>query len=205
MAGAALSESCDGMKPEGLPIFLSLLLSTIRVPVSRFILAHADKILTAGKFDLPFGFGGHAIAGCGTIPPGAHGPQNVAVARRAGALKNQRTMHPAVSTDDEADFDHEPCACRSQQRIRRSEGLRRACSLAPSSRAHMGNVSKFGGAPGGLPDQMLALGDDTLSWRIRSNLHGSGAGSGNGEDQKPRPVAKHLIGLCTHWDRSRMP
>jgi hypothetical protein len=60
--------------------------------------------LTAGKLDLPFCFSRHAIAGRGTISPGAHGSQNIAVTRRSGALKNQRTMHPAVRTDDKADF-----------------------------------------------------------------------------------------------------
>jgi len=42
----------------------------------------------------------------------------------------------------------------------------------------MRNVSKFGGALESLPNLMLALRDDTLSWRRRNDLQGSRAGHG---------------------------
>src|SRR5216683_307977 len=49
MAGAALSESCDGMKPEGLPIFLSLLLSTIQRPGIQVHFSPCGHNLNGGK------------------------------------------------------------------------------------------------------------------------------------------------------------
>src|SRR5271170_1156477 len=94
------SESCAGAELDGLASFLSL--STIQTAeADGVILAQAGGISTAGKLDLPFRFGRHAVAGRGTIPPGAHRSQDVAVARGAHALQNERTMHATVGADDE--------------------------------------------------------------------------------------------------------
>src|ERR1700686_3042755 len=182
MVGTVLSESCDRVTPDGLPslLSLSLSLSTIQAaPPPKSILAHADGILTAGKFDLAFRFGGHAIAGCGTISPRTNSSQNVAVAHRARALQYQRTMHPAVSANNKADFDHQSCISRNQQRVRCGKSLWRPGVLTSRFRTYMGNVFKFGGPLGSFPDPTFAFGDHTFAPRGNGSLHGSSAGSGN--------------------------
>jgi hypothetical protein len=83
------------------------------------ILAQADGISTPGELDLPFRFRGHAIASCRAIPPGSDGSQEVAVARRSGALQDQGTTHEPVRTDDEAYLHLHSCSCQDQQRIGR--------------------------------------------------------------------------------------
>ena len=87
------------------------------------ILAQASRISTAGKLDFPFRLGGHTVAGGGTIPPGAHRAEDVAVARRAHALQNQRTMHAAVGTDDETDLAFSPASIGTS----RGSGVVKAC------------------------------------------------------------------------------
>jgi hypothetical protein len=109
MAGNALSGSSDE-ELDGFPSFLSL--STIQTKVLAVILAQAGwlklgGISSTGKLYLPFRFGGYSVASCRSITPGADGSQHVAVARGTGALQNQRTMHPAVSSNYEAYFDLE--------------------------------------------------------------------------------------------------
>jgi hypothetical protein len=69
------------------------------------ILAQARRNSTAGKLNVAFSLGGYAVAGCGAIPPGANGAQNVAVADSPGALQNKRAVHAAVSADNECDLD----------------------------------------------------------------------------------------------------
>lgn len=65
--------------------------------------------LAAAELDFAFGFGGHAIAGCRTIAPCLHGSQDVPIARRSGALEDQRTVNAAIGADDEAYFHLLPC------------------------------------------------------------------------------------------------
>ena len=113
MLGTGLSDSCV----EGLPNFLSL--STIQIgAVLGFILAHEAGISTAGEFDLAFRLSGHAIAGCGAIPPRAHRSQDIAVARGPGALQNQRTVYTTVSAHNKADFHFQRRSRWNHQRIR---------------------------------------------------------------------------------------
>src|SRR5271154_1866057 len=59
--------------------------------------------LVAGEFDLGFGFGGGTVARRGTISPGGDRVQNGAVFGRAGTLKNEGRMNPAVGANDETD------------------------------------------------------------------------------------------------------
>jgi len=154
--------------------------------------AQAGGFSTTGKLDLPFRFGGHSVAGGGTIAPRADGSQHVAVTRGTPAPQNQRTMHAAVGTDDEAYFDFQSRFDRDQQRVGRGEGLRRPGVFAARARAHMRDVAELGGARGRLEGLVFALGYECLTQTRTWNLHGSGAGSGNREDKEPRPDAKHI-------------
>ena len=138
-----------------------------------------------GKLDLPFRFRRHAIAGCGTIPPGADSSQYVAITHGARALQNQRAMHAAVGADDEADFDLRYGSGWEKQRIRCGQSLRRPGVFATCARAHVRDVAELGGARGDLPDPVFALGQDGLAGTHRRNRQGSIAGGGNREDQKP--------------------
>jgi len=85
----------------------------------EFILAQVREFSSAGKFDLAFGFGGHAVAGCGTIPPGANRSQHNAVTDCASAFQNEGTVYTSIGSDDEADFHFLPAARWNQHRIRR--------------------------------------------------------------------------------------
>ncbi len=160
MLGIASSESCADAELMGRASFLSL--STIQTAVPGAILAQADQlkqgISTAGKFDFPFRLRGHAIAGCGTIPPGSDSLQHVAITHRAGTLQNQRTTHAAIGTDDEAYFNLESRLDWNQQRIGRGQRFRRLGIFATRARARMRNVAKLGSAGGSLENLMLALG-----------------------------------------------
>jgi hypothetical protein len=73
--------------------------------------------LAAEELDLPFGFGGHAVAGRGAIPPRPYGLQDVAITHWAGALQNERTVHTSISTDDEAYLDLDASSRRNHKRI----------------------------------------------------------------------------------------
>ena len=58
-------------------------------PTAAVILPRcASGVLSAGEFDFAFGFGGHPVAGCGTISPRAHSLQDTTVAGDPGALQN---------------------------------------------------------------------------------------------------------------------
>src|SRR5271155_3358781 len=121
-------------------------------------ISSSGGISTAGKFDFPFRFRGHAVAGGGTIPPGTNRSQDVAVARRPAALQNQRTMHAAIGTDDEAHFHLEPRLDRHQQGIGRGQRFWWLSIFAARTRAHMWDVAELGGARGSLEDLVFALG-----------------------------------------------
>jgi hypothetical protein len=158
--GIASSESCAGAELVGRASFLSL--STIQTTVLGVILAQADQlkrgISTAGKFDFAFRLRGHAVAGCGTIPPSTNSSQHVAVAGRAAALQNQGTMHAAIGTDDEAYLYFESRFAWNQQRIGRGQRFGGLRIFAARTRARMRNVAELGSAGGSLENLMFALG-----------------------------------------------
>lgn len=74
-------------------------------PTAAVILPRCPSgVLSAGEFDFAFGFGGHPVAGCGTISPHAHSLQDTTVTGDPGALQNKRSVNPPVNSNDEADF-----------------------------------------------------------------------------------------------------
>src|SRR5208283_4921310 len=74
---------------------------SLSVPVEDILVQPLD--LPDGKLDFAFRFRRHAVAGSGPISPAAYGFNHVAVASHARAFQDQRAVHVAVSTDDEAD------------------------------------------------------------------------------------------------------
>jgi hypothetical protein len=64
----------------------------------------SEPILAPGKLYLAFDLSGHAIAGCGTISPGADGLDDVPISDWTAAFQNERTVDVTVGADDEAYF-----------------------------------------------------------------------------------------------------
>jgi len=171
---------------------------------SPSILAKRDGISTPGKLDLAFRFGRNAVAGCGTIPPGADGLQDVAVAHGADALQNEWAMHASVGANDKADFYLHAGSRGNHQWVGRSQSFGRLSIFAARTCAHVRHVAELGGARGSSPDLMFALRQSCLAHPRRGSLHGSGGR--NCEEQKPRPEAtKHVLepfqssGGCSLW------
>src|SRR5690242_17931360 len=61
--------------------------------------------LPAGKLHLCLCVGGNPVATRGTITPEPNRVEDIAVLARPGTLQDQRTMHAAVGSNNEADAD----------------------------------------------------------------------------------------------------
>ena len=101
------------------PINRSTIQDTMNSVASIYRHFSPASLLAMGKLDLAFSFGRNAVAGRRAISPVAHGLQDIAIAGRTGALKDQRAVYAAVRADDEADFDFRTHTWRNKQGIRR--------------------------------------------------------------------------------------
>jgi hypothetical protein len=115
-------------------------------PAEDFSLA-ARRMLSTGKLDLALGFGGNPVAGCRPVPPGPHGLKDAAVTGNSGTFQDERTVYPAIGTDDETDF-HLSCRNRrSEQRVGSGQSLRWLNRRASGTCADVGNFSVLGSSP----------------------------------------------------------
>jgi hypothetical protein len=113
-------------------------------PITKF--PNYSIFLSAGEFDLAFDLGGDAIAGCGTIPPRAHGLQDVTVAGESGALKNQWAVDAPVGANDETDSYFPPVLRCGEQRIGRGQSLGRLNLFARWPRTDVRDVDELRGS-----------------------------------------------------------
>ncbi len=160
--------------------------------------------LPSGKFHLRLRVGWNPVAAGRTISPEAHRIQDRAVFTRPGALQNQRTMHAAISSYDEADADLGIQVHIFQQRIgsrQRLWWLR--CSATDAARS-VNQSRVFRVVNGGVPKTVFSSSEGNLSAHDprRYGFHRSETHSGQSYHQRQTPQfsRQHLVGPREHTD-----
>ncbi len=138
-------------------------------------------LLSAGKLDLPLDFGGHAIASRRAISPAAHDLQHIPIPGQSRAFQNQRAVHTAIGSDNEADLHSTPIRRRCEHRIGGRQCFRRLYVLANGARADVRHADELRGSYQPFCRQTLAACKILRVEICRSRLSGEHANSNREE------------------------